>query len=1038
MQWLIALSVRRRAVVAILAITFLVLGGWQALQTPVDVFPEFVPAQVSIQTEAPGLTPDQVEVLITRPIEAAVNGAPALAALRSESIPGLSVVSLDFGAGADAQRAHQDVAERLSRVAAALPAGTGAPKLSPLTSSTMDVLKIGLVSERLDRFALRDLADWNLKPLLLAVPGVARVNVFGGDVRQIQIAPDVEKLAAYGLGLADIAEAARAALALRGTGFVDLAAQRVLIDSPLPEPDVDALARAVVTVRNGVPLPIGAFATVTTAAALRAGDALVQGRDGVLLTISSQFGANTMDVTRALEAALADVVPRLTADGITVYPALHRPATFIERALGNLRDGLGVAALLVLVVLFAFLRDARAALISFVTIPLSLLAAALVLRHFGLTLNALTLGGFAVAVGVLVDDAIIDIENIIRRLRENAALAQPLPSLDVVRDASLEIRSPVVFATLAVVALFVPVYFISGVQGQFIGPLALAFIAAVVASLVVALLVTPALCALLLSTRSLHAEAAWLRSLKRTQARAATWVSERLAAVVALLVVAFAATLLWLPSLGGEFMPAFEEGHFVVQASSALPGTSFEEMLGVGRRISAELLALPYVATVEQQIGRAELGEDTWGPNRSEFHVELTADPGVAQSAAQAAIRAIVESYPGLRTEVVTFLGDRFSESLTGETAAVVINVFGDDLDALDATGARIATAIGGVAGLVDLQYERQSATPEIFVRPRFEVLAQYGVTRRDLLDVLQTAFAGLTVGQTFGGGRTVDVAVILPQALRNRPETIGNLVVQSPVGPVRVAQLADVAQAVGRSQVRHLNGQRRVAVTFNVEGRDLQGAVADARGRIAALGALPAGVFVSFAGEAEAEREARYELVLFSVFALVAVVLVLYLCFRRRAYPWLVLANLPFSLIGSIVAVGVTGIGLSLGTLVGLVTVFGVSSRNSILLLAHYEHLVDVEGQPWNRATALRGASERLVPILMTALVTALGLAPLAFGLGRAGYEIEAPMAITVLGGLATSTVLNLLVLMALAERASGSGRTIATDSTHGMEMRL
>ena len=1019
---LISWCVRRRGIVAILAVAFLVLGSWQAWQTPIDVFPEFVPAQVSIQTEAPGLTPDQVETLITRPIEAAVNGAPGLAALRSESIPGLSVVSLDFRSGADPRRAHQDVAERLASVTTLLPADTAPPKLSPLTSSTMDVLKIGLVSDRLDGFALRDLADWSLKPQLLAVPGVARVNVYGGDVRQLQIAPDLAKLEAYGLDANDLAEAARAALALRGAGFIDLAAQRVLIESPVPSPDPATLAAAVVTVRNGVPLTIGDLAHVETGAALRAGDAVVQGRDGVLLTLSSQFGANTMDVTRGLDAALADIVPQLTADGITVYPAVHRPANFIVRALDNLRDGLIVAVALVLVILFAFLRDVRAALISFLTIPLSLIAATLVLGYFGFTLNTMTLGGFAVAIGVLVDDAIIDIENILRRLRENAALASPLPRLEVVCDASLEIRSPVVFATLAVVVLFVPVYFISGVQGLFIGPLALAFIAAVLASLVVALTVTPALAALLLASRKVHTEPAWVAALKRAQAHAVVWISERFALVTALLLVAIAATLLWLPSLGGQFMPDFEEGHFVVQASSALPGTSFEEMLGIGRRISAELLALPYVATVAQQVGRAELGEDTWGPNRSEFHVELEAEPGIDQSAAQTAIRDIVESYPGLRTEVVTFLGDRFSESLTGETAAVVVNVFGEDLDVLDRTGARIAAALGAVPGVVDLQYERQSSTPELLVRPRPEALAAYGLTRRDLLDVLQTAFAGLKVGQTFAGARAVDVVVILPEAMRNRVETIGRLVVQSPFGPVRVAQLADVAPAVGRSQVRHLDGQRRVTVTFNVEGRDLQGTVADARARIAALEPLPAGLFVRFAGEAEAERQARLEIVLYAAFALVAVVLLLFLCFRRHAYPWLVVANLPFSLLGSIAAVGITGIGLSLGTLVGLVTVFGVSSRNAILLLAHYEHLLDVDRLPWNRATALRGAAERLVPILMTALVTALGLAPLAFGLGRAGYEIEAPMAITVLGGLVTSTLLNLLVLLALVERV-GAG---------------
>ncbi|HVJ30181.1 MAG TPA: efflux RND transporter permease subunit, partial [Gammaproteobacteria bacterium] len=637
-----------------------------------------------------------------------------------------------------------------------------------------------------------------------------------------------------------------------------------------------------------------------------------------------------------------------------------------------------------------------------------------VLKHFGYTLNAMTIGGFAVAIGVLVDDAIIDIENIMRRLRESKGA----PRLTVVRDASLEIRSPVLFATLAVVALFVPVYFISGVQGRFIAPLALAFVSAVLASLIVALTVTPALCALLLSERHVRPEAAWIARLKRVQARAAEWVADRFVAVIAVLVVVFAATLLWLPSLGGEFMPEFEEGHFVVQASSALPGTSFDEMLGIGRRMSEELLALPYVATVEQQLGRAELGEDTWGPNRSELHIELVADLDVTQSEAGDAIREIVDSYPGLRTEVMTFLGDRFSESLTGETAAVVVNVFGNDLEELDLTGARIAAALQGVDGVVDLSYERQSATPEIFVRPRSDALAAYGVTRRDLLDVVQAGFAGLVVGQTYGGGAIVDVAVILPEAARGRVESIGRLVVNTPLGPVAMAQLADVSPSVGRSQVRRLDGQRRVAVTFNVAGRALQDTVADARARITALGPLPPGVFVRFAGEAEAERQARYELVLFAAFAIVTVVLLLHLCFRRRAFPWLVVANLPFSLIGSVAAIGVTGVGLSIGTIVGLVTVFGVSSRNTILLLAHYEQLLDVEGEQWSRATALRGARERLVPILMTALVTGLALVPLAVGLGRAGYEIEAPMAITVLGGLVTSTVLNLVVLMGAVER--------------------
>jgi CzcA family heavy metal efflux pump len=1000
--------------VALVAI-LMVLGLWDARDTPLDVFPEFVPAQVSIQTEAPGLTPDQVETLITRPIEAAVSGAPALAVMRSESIPGLSVVSLDFAEGADPFRAHQDIAERLGRVAGTLPVGVATPNLSPLTSSTMDLLKIGLVSDRLDPYELRDLADWVMKPQLLAVPGVARLNVFGGAVRQIHINPDLEALAAYGISLTELADAARAALALRGAGFVDMATQRILIESPVPRPDPQAVGEAVVTVRGGVPIRIADIAAVEIAPALRAGDTIVQGRPGALLTISSQFGANTMTVTHAIESALDELIPSLEAQGITVYPAMHRPANFIERALTNLRDALAVAAVLILVVLFAFLLDLRSAFISFVTIPVSLLAAIVALRYMGYTLNTMTLGGLAVATGVLVDDAIIDIENIMRRLRNNASLAEPLPRLAVVRDASLEIRSPVLFATLAVLAVFVPVYFMSGVQGRFISPLALAFMLAVLASLFVALTLTPALCALLLSARDIHVQPRWITALKRVQARLTTMVSVRLPYVAAAIAACFVAALFWLPSLGGEFMPEFQEGHFVVQASSTLPGTSFEEMLGLGERMSAELLALPYLRTVEQQIGRAELGEDTWGPNRSEFHIEI--DPGseVDQATAQEEIREIVEAYPGLRTEVVTFLGDRFSESLTGETAAVVINVFGNDLDVLARVGARIEVALRDVPGLVDLSYERQSATPELLLLLDSRALADYGLTRRDVLDAAQTGLAGMTVGQTFAGARSVDVVLILAEELRNRPETLGTLTVQSPFGPVPLAKLAHIEPAVGRSVVRHIDGQRRVVITFNVEGRGLQSVVADAQRRIDALGALPEGVFVRFAGEAEAERAARLEIGLLSAIALCAVVLLLHICFRRRSFPWLVLVNLPFSMIGSIVAVGMTGIGLSIGTLVGLVTVFGVSSRNSILLLAHYEQLLDVEGLPWSTATMLRGAEERLVPILMTALVTALGLAPLAVGLGTAGYEIESPMAITVLGGLASSTLLNLLVLPAL-----------------------
>src|SRR5580700_4402239 len=514
MRALVAMCVRHFGAVTALTLLALALGAWGALRSPLDVFPEFVPSQVDIQTEAPGFAPQQVEELVTKQVENAVNGAAGLATLRSESIPGLSVVNITFAGGVDVHVARQGVAERLAELGSSLPAGVGTPKLSPLVSSTMDLLKIGLVSEKVDAYTLRDNADWVIKPRLLAVPGVAHVLVFGGDVRQIQILPDPRKLAGFNITLTDVADAARAALALRGAGFIDLAAQRVLIESPTPEPDIKGIGQAVVAERNNTPILLRDVAEVKMAPALRSGDALIMGKPGVMMSLASQYGANTLTATLAVEQALANLEPALKAQGITLYSSLHRPANFIERALGNLKESLGIAAVLILVVLYLFLRDFRAALIAFTAIPLSLLAAVGVLRHMGLTLNTMTLGGFAVALGVLVDDAIIGIENIMRRLRENALLAEPKPRLEIVLDASLEVRGPVIYATAVVIVVFLPILFTSSVQGHFVGPLALAFIFAVLASLLVAMTSTPALCALFLRGHDSRAEAGWLQRLK--------------------------------------------------------------------------------------------------------------------------------------------------------------------------------------------------------------------------------------------------------------------------------------------------------------------------------------------------------------------------------------------------------------------------------------------------------------------------------------------------------------------------------------------
>jgi Cu/Ag efflux pump CusA len=608
-----------------------------------------------------------------------------------------------------------------------------------------------------------------------------------------------------------------------------------------------------------------------------------------------------------------------------------------------------------------------------------------------------------------------------RRMRENVRLAEPRPRMDIVRDASLEVRGPVIYATAVVIAVFLPELFASSVQGHFVGPLAWAFIFAVLASLLVAMTSTPALCALLLRRHDPRPEAAWLTRLKGWQSSAVHGVSRHFRGVIAVLAVLVIAALVSLPWLGGTFMPDFREGHFVLQVSSAAPGTSLESMLYMGRRISAEALALPYVQSIEQQVGRAELGEDTWGPHRSEFHVELKPDAKVDQHDAQEELRRILSKYPGLQSEVVTFLGDRISESLSGETAAVAVKVYGDDLDTLDATGEKIVSALGKVPGVVDLQFKRQSGTPAIAFELIPQAMAAAGLKVQDVLDTVETAYAGTVVGQTYKATRTVDVVLLLPDQLRHEPRQLERLMIASPSGPVPLSQVARLSLAQDRYSIEHDGGQRRVSVTFNVGKGSLRQVVKQAQSVISRDVALPKGVFIEFTGAAEAEAQTRNELMLYSGLALALIVIILFVSFHWRANSWLVLANLPFCLIGSVLAIAVTGIGISLGTAVGLVTVFGISARNAILQLSHYEHLVEVEGSAWNVDVVIRGANERFIPILMTASVTALGLAPLAFGINQPGQEIEGPMAITVLGGLISSTLLNLFVLPAFAQRYAG-----------------
>ena len=1026
---IVQLSLRHRGIVLALSLLLLAWGAFVASRAPLDVFPEFVQAQVTVQTEAPGLAPAQVETLVTRPVESAVNGAGELDSVRSESIQGLSVVTVVFKSGANIYTARQALSEKLGTLAKQLPDGVRAPTLSPLTSSTMDLLKVGLVSEKMSPRDLRTFVDWTLKPRMLAVPGVARANVFGGEVEQLQIQVQPERLAAFELSLTDVLEAARVATGVRGAGFIETPAQRVVIQTDGQVFTPEQLGE--IAVRKGTPVVrLRDVARVEIGHEPKYGDALVMGKPGLLLTLSSQYGANTLTVTHALEEALDELKPLFARQGITVFPRLHRPATFIETALGNVQSSLMIGGALVGIVLLLFLLDFRTALISFVSIPLSLLTAVLILDAWGISLNTMTLGGFAVAIGVVVDDAIIDVENILRRLRENAVLAQPRALWRVVLDASIEVRSAVVYATFVVTVVFLPVLTMSGLQGRFFAPLGVAFILSVAASLAVALTVTPAMCLIFLRKAKAHDEPSWVRGLRSLHRDWCLFFARApMLTFLGALVLAAGACVL-ATRFGGELMPEFREGHFVVQVT-AKPGTSMEEMLRQGTRISGMMLGNEHVATVEQQVGRAEQGEDTWGPHKSEFHVELkrgtTPDEEVET---QKALRELLEDFPGVEGEVLTFLGDRIGETLTGETAQVVVNVFGDDLDRLDATARDVAKELGVVKGNADVQAKVSAGAPVLAVHLRPERLTQFGFRPLEVLDAVQVAFQGADVAQMVKGSRIFELAVILADEARRDPEAVGDLLLTNGDGlrmPLR--ELADVELTNGRYSIQHEGARRRQTVTCNVKGRDVASFVAEARRRVEERVRKPAGVYLEWSGAAEEQAKARHELLLHSLVAGLAVVILLSLVFGKARHVALVLANLPFALVGGVLAVFAGGGLLSIGSLVGFVTLFGISTRNSIMLISHYEHLVGEEGAGWTLETVARGAGERLVPILMTALVTALGVLPLALGSGEAGREIEGPMAVVILGGLITSTALNLLVLPALAWKWGRFAEAAAED---------
>jgi CzcA family heavy metal efflux pump len=1010
-------SLKHRGIVVALACVLLGYGAYSLKNARYDVFPEFSPPQVVVPTEAPGLSPEQVELLVTQPIENAVNGVSGVQSVRSASIQGLSVVTVVFDENTNVYRDRQVVTERLATVAGGLPAGI-TPTIAPLTTSTSIVMVVGLTSSTQSLMQLRTIADWTVKLRLLAVPGISKIAVFGGDEKQYQIQINPQQLTQHDIGVNDVVAAAAQATGIRGAGFVSTPNQRLILQSEGQATSSAELAKTVVLQREGANLTLGDVAHVTEAPAPHLGAASVMGKPAVILMISAQFGANTLQVTSSLDQALAELRPALLKQDVQMDTGIFRPARFISTALHNLRTSLIIGGILVIVVLFLFLFNLRTAAISCTAIPLSLLAATVVIERLGYSLNTMTLGGLAIAIGEVVDDAVIDVENIYRRLRENRALPNRRPVFRVVLDASIEVRSAVVYATFSVILVFVPVLTMSGVAGKIFSPLAVTYIWAILASLVVALTVTPALSMILLQGADLRNEdpplVHWLRG---RYERLLTGVEKYPAVVMGTVGALIFAAVLAIPFLGGEFLPSLREGHFIVHMT-AVPGTSLAESMRLGNTVTAELRKIPYVRDVAQHAGRAEASDDFSGTHSSEFEVDLKELSGKETDKTLGDIRAALAKVPGAAFSVNTFLTERIDEILSGYSGAVVVNIFGPNLNQLDRQAARISEVLRKMAGARDVQVQSPPGMPQITIHLRPAELSQWGLDAVHVLNVIRTAYSGEQVGEVYEGNHVFPVTVILDAADRESVSTIGLLPIRNPQGSyISLRQVADIYESSGRYMISHIGAQRVQSVTCNVASGDVAGFVKTAQQRIGRLG-MPAGVYVDFAGTAEEQSRSQRDLLVHSAIAGVGIILLLTVIMQNYRNLLLVLANLPFALVGGVLVALATGGDLSLGSLVGFVTLFGITLRNSIMLISHYEHLVRVEGEPWNWQTALRGASERLAPITMTALVTGLGLLPLAIGSGAPGREIEGPMAIIILGGLITSTALNLLVLPTLSLR--------------------
>ena len=1012
---IIHFSLQNRILVLVASVLLLIGGTYTAMNTEVDVFPDLNAPTVVIMTEANGMAAEEVEQLVTFPVETSVNGATGVRRVRSSSTNGFSVVWVEFDWGTDVYLARQIVSEKLAVVNESLPSNVGKPTLGPQSSILGEMLIIGLTADSTSMLDLRTIADWTIRPRLLSTGGVAQVAVLGGDLKEYQIRLDPERMRHYGVSMGEVMAVTQDMNLNANGGVLYEYGNEYIVRGVLSTDKVDQLGNAAVKSINGVPVLLEDIADVAIGPkAPKLGTASERGKPAVLMTVTKQPATSTLDLTAQLEAALQDLQKNLPAD-VKVSTDIFRQSRFIESSIGNVKKSLFEGGIFVVIVLFLFLANVRTTIISLVTLPISLIVSILTLHYMGMTINTMSLGGMAIAIGSLVDDAIVDVENVYKRLRENRLKpdSERLSVIEVVFNASKEVRMPILNSTLIIVVSFVPLFFLTGMEGRMLVPLGIAFIVALFASTVVALTLTPVLCSYLLkgkktenSSSGKNGEAPVARWLKGIYSKALVWVIRHKRITLGGTIALFIVALGFFFTLGRSFLPPFNEGSFTINISS-LPGISLEESDKMGHRAEMLLLSIPEIQTVARKTGRAELDEHALGVNTSEIEAPFQLKDR-SRSELVAEVREKLGTITGANIEIGQPISHRIDAMLSGTKANIAIKLFGDDLNRMFTLGNEIKEAIEGIPGIADLNVEQQIERPQLKITPKREMLAKYGITLPQFSEYINVALAGEVISQVYEKGKAFDLIVKVKDSFRDEAEKIRNLMVDTSDGKkVPLSYVAEVVSAMGPNTISRENVKRKIVISANVADRDLRSVVNDIQEKIDSSVKLPEGYHIEYGGQFESEQAASRTLALTSFMSIIVIFLLLYHEFRSVKESAVILINLPLALIGGVFALVVTTGEVSIPAIIGFISLFGIATRNGMLLISHYNHLQQEEGLNVYDSV-IQGSLDRLNPILMTALSSAMALIPLSLSGDLPGNEIQSPMAKVILGGLLTSTFLN------------------------------